>query len=267
MTSPLLEPDELLAAREDRVLIDTRPADDYRAGHLPGAISLPDVYDYLVLDTGEAGIRHFHRVLGEIFGRAGLTGAEQVVFYENATGMRGARGWWLAEYAGHPAARVLHGGLAGWVAAGGEVTREPAMPGRTVFPVRPRPELLATAGEIAARCREPGVVMLDVRRQAEYRGEFYQECCARFGRVPGAVWFHWERALKGGRFRPLGAIRAELEALGVTPDRTVIPYCHRGARSANTTLALRLLGFPDVRNSIGSWHEWSHRADLPLEAG
>jgi 3-mercaptopyruvate sulfurtransferase SseA len=28
-----------------------------------------------------------------------------------------------------------------------------------------------------------------------------------------------------------------------------------------------LAGYPQVRNYIGSWHEWSARPELPLERG
>jgi thiosulfate/3-mercaptopyruvate sulfurtransferase len=30
-------------------------------------------------------------------------------------------------------------------------------------------------------------------------------------------------------------------------------------------LALRLLGYPHLRNFIGSWKEWGDRLDLPIE--
>jgi thiosulfate/3-mercaptopyruvate sulfurtransferase len=44
-----------------------------------------------------------------------------------------------------------------------------------------------------------------------------------------------------------------------------VTYCQGGYRGAHTYLALRLLGFPQVRNYLGSWREWGDRLDLPLE--
>ena len=51
------------------------------------------------------------------------------------------------------------------------------------------------------------------------------------------------------------------EQAGVTPDREVVPYCQGGYRAAHSYLALRLLGYPRVRNYLGSWKEWGDRTD------
>ena len=65
------------------------------------------------------------------------------------------------------------------------------------------------------------------------------------------------------------AAEAELEAMydeaGITPDREVISYCQGGYRAAHGYVALRLIGFPKVRNYIGSWKEWGDRTDLPID--
>jgi thiosulfate/3-mercaptopyruvate sulfurtransferase len=106
-----------------------------------------------------------------------------------------------------------------------------------------------------------------VRDEAEHDGLDHTACCERRGHVPGAVWIHWSEFLERGRFKSGEAIRALLHSRGIQEDDELAPYCHRGARSANTYWALRLAGYPQVRNYIGSWHEWSARPELPLERG
>jgi thiosulfate/3-mercaptopyruvate sulfurtransferase len=76
----------------------------------------------------------------------------------------------------------------------------------------------------------------------------------------------WKRNLQtDGRFKPVDELRAMYEFAGVTPDREVVTYCQGGYRAAHGYLALRVLGYPRVRNYTGSWKEWGDREDLPLE--
>ena len=107
-------------------------------------------------------------------------------------------------------------------------------------------------------------MILDTRSDGEYCGTLVR--AARGGAVPGAVHIEWTRNLSpDGRFKPAAELRKMYEAAGVTPDREVITYCHGGYRAAHSYLALRLLGYPKVRNYIGSWKEWGDRTDLPIE--
>src|SRR5579875_1884364 len=92
------------------VLVDTRPAADYWAGHLAGARHF-DPFPFHHSGTGEAGMNEFRSQLAWIFSALGITGGETVVFYESESGMRAARGAWLLEYMGHPSLRILDGGL------------------------------------------------------------------------------------------------------------------------------------------------------------
>jgi len=88
----------------------------------------------------------------------------------------------------------------------------------------------------------------------------------RGGAIPGAVHLEWRRNLApDGRFKPVDDLRAMYADIGVTPDREAVTYCQGGYRAAHTYLALRILGFPDVRNYTGSWKEWGDREDVPIE--
>ena len=111
------------------------------------------------------------------------------------------------------------------------------------------------AVELAARLG--GLKVVDVRTRQEYDGTLGQPCDPRQGHIPGAV------NLDVSRLMQLEAAQIELE-LGVEPGAEVVAYCHSGSRSAIATQILRTLGY-DARNYVGSWHEWSRDADLPLE--
>lgn len=51
------------------------------------------------------------------------------------------------------------------------------------------------------------------------------------------------------------------------PYVAVTLYCFKGARTSNTYLALKMLGYAGVKTYFGSWNEWSKDPSLPIESG
>jgi thiosulfate/3-mercaptopyruvate sulfurtransferase len=189
------------------------------------------------------------------------------VVYDDDTGVRVARECWLLEYLGHRNVRLLHGGLNAWQQCGGPISTQVHSRTAQQFEIQHHSAGFVSADEITAELGNPRRVVIDVRDELEHDGLDHTACCERRGHVPGAVWIHWSEFLEHGRFKSGEAIRALLQSRGIRADDEVVPYCHRGARSANTYWALRLAGYAQVRNYIGSWHEWSARPGLPLELG
>jgi len=246
----LIEPRELQdLARQDEVLIvDARKAPEYAKGHIPGAVNF-STYDVFALDTRPPGLAEFAQDVARRYAAVGVSKFRPIVVYEETTGMRAARDVWILQYLGHPRVTMLHGGLAAWRAAGCDVTVERSGDWTVALRVRERAELVIGCDEIAARLGQPGLTLLDVRDANEHAGRDNTACCTR----------------EAGKYKSREAIRALLAERGVDAGSEIVPYCHRGARAANTYYALLHAGLPKVRNYIGSWHEWSAREDLPVQ--
>jgi len=267
-TRLLIDRDWLDRQTSPALLIDARPAEDYAQGHLPGAINL-DTFFYVNEHTDPAGLRQIEADWARMLGEAGITPRDTVVFYDAGTQNYAPRGAFMLRYLGHRASHVLHGGIAGWRAAGREVTTEPPerkpTPGAS-YPINARRELIATADDVAAALHDPNVTVVDVRAIEEYRGERQMQGNPRLGRLPGVAYVEWTSLLEEkDRYKDPAEMRRILAEAGVAPEKGVIVYCQRSHRATNTYTALEHLGYPNVRVYIGSFYEWSRREDLPVE--
>jgi thiosulfate/3-mercaptopyruvate sulfurtransferase len=236
---------------------DVRGPNAHARGHIPGSKPLvlgspPPMSDPEVVEelAGEVGLR---------LRRHGVSGEERLVLYDRGDCVGAMPAAQLAELAGHPSVAVVLGGVAAWPDEL-EVGQVELEKNRATF--EPRLAALPTRDELARGLDDPGLTLLDNRREDEYTGRGGYPCDPRQGHIPGARRLEHTQLFAGpGRPRPSDEIR---ELVGLPEDAEIVTYCHSGSRSALATLALRAAGYR-ARNYAGSWHEWSRHDELPLE--
>ena len=275
MTPAELEP---LLGKPDFVVIDTRAPDAYAAGHIPGAVSVHDIFTFLAMSTPE-GMSELKGKFAEIFGKAGLSGAETAVIYEGSmnTGFgQSCRGYFLLKFLGYPKAMVLHGGYAAWTASGLPTSTETPTPTAKTFPlVDTGSSMMITRDDMLAAIGDDSIAKLDVRDVDEWVGTssspYGKDFLPRKGRIPGSKWIEWYRLMKpsahGPMFKAPEEIMAECHSVGIEPGTPVYLFCFKGARASNTLVALKEAGIEDVRIYFGSFNEWARDPSLPVESG
>jgi thiosulfate/3-mercaptopyruvate sulfurtransferase len=240
---------------EEVVVLDARPLRDFLGAHLPGARSVA-VENLRGTSGGVPATMLPPEILSEIFARAGVTPRSHVVVYGAESDNDATYIATAARIAGAPRVSVLDGGFASWMK-----DLRPVRAERVRYAV-PKPKLrgarglLVTLEEAQARVGDGKTVFLDVRPEEQWAK----------GRIPGARNRFWKKDVDGGLFRPNEAIRAELEAAGVSWEKPVVVYCNSGHQASEGFYTLKYrLGHPDVKLYQGSWLEWSMTPGTPRE--
>lgn len=246
-------------------LIDARTRDAYRAGHIPGAVSLPASS----LDDSSGNLASVSTIEG-ILSQAGVRMDRLVVIYDEAVDHRpAARLLWALEVHGHRRVAVLNGGLPTWrKAAPGSLETTPSRLAPSRFVAHLRPDRIATRLQVLRASSNRESLLLDARSLPEYIGK--QSSGPRAGHISGAHHHDANSNLEidtsTGQcsmrdVHTLQSIYADLPR-----DRQIISYCNSGKRASVAYLALRALGF-DVAVYDGGWLEWSSHPDLPIDVG
>lgn len=268
MPLPLVVDAQQLAAAlnsENLLILDLSAPERYQQGHIPGAISVPAA----ALLRGEGAIPNLiptPQQLSTLFSAIGLDQDRQVVVYDDQMGPLAGRMIWTLHCAGYNRCSMLDGQLPAWIDAGFALETQSNPPTPKPVSVSLSEDRLADIPYILEHLNSPDHIILDVRSAAEFSGEKVINA-RRGGHIPGAVNYEWTRALISAddwRLRPAAEIMAELEALGVTRDKTVITHCQTHRRSGLSYLFTKQLGFDKVRCYDGSWFEWGNLDDTPV---
>jgi thiosulfate/3-mercaptopyruvate sulfurtransferase len=224
---------ELLAATEwlaERLedanvrIIDTRSAQNYEAGHIPGAVSLAAFGGIPRAENGDmAGPEEFSRLAGAM----GAGDDTTVVVYDAPAAQMGMLAWAFLYY-GHTNTRMLDGGFAKWTAEDRLTTQRPSTYPPAGFHAQEVEGLYCSLDSAKAALGRPNTVFWDTRTQAEYEGTAAPggNLPPRPGHMPGAVHLEWIDLLdpETKTIKPAGELHALLTPLGITPESEIDCY-------------------------------------------
>ncbi len=243
---------------QDLIVIDARSYKEYSQSHIPGAVNL-DLFAYHWFDTSEKGMKIFNEHSRMILSFVGITSQKKVVFYDDVSGMLAARGVWLLMYFSHKNVLMLDGGIKKWQADG--LTLETKTNGYrpAKFDGKINPEIVT--GYEYVRKNLDNLILIDARSREEYDGAVIRG--ARRGHIPNAISIDY--SLNISEDGTLKDQKSLAELYKIPKDAEVVTYCQGAYRAANSFLALKKLGFTNVKVYLGSWGEWSNRTELPVE--
>lgn len=248
----------------------SRGREQYRAGHIPGAVYASLSHDLAASPTGRNG-RHplpSPAAMADTFGRLGISNDTQVVAYDGVTGMFASRLWWMLRYLGHDAVAVLDGGWAKWTREGrairaGDEARSPVS-----FTGQPRDQLRVDVADVKASLASSALLLVDARAPERFEGT--TEPLDRVaGHIPGAVnHYYAQNVTVDGTLRPADELREPFTRLiGHRPPDQIVMYCGSGVSACHNLLALEHAGIRGARLYPGSWSEWAADPGRPVETG
>ena len=253
---PVVSVEWLEANLDNVVIVDMRKMDEYRAGHIPGAVSLLGLYipkDGLNNEVPEAD------ELSELIAEAGIKANSKVVVVETA-GARFAwatRAAWTLVYAGIADVAVLDGGFEAWTKANKRVATGMEFKDETDFEVKFVSGYFADKAYVLKSLRSAQIV--DVRAYDTYFGISKAGFVDQYGHIPGAFMLpaSWIVDADG-----LVKAKAELEAMvaaqKLNPRQEVIIHCDSGVLcTAWWWIVSQHLGWTNVRSYDGSAQEIS----------
>ena len=249
-------------ARPGLVIVDASPASQHRERHIPGAVAST----LFTFGPGELPARHVEDQLRSW----GVGPGHRIVLYDQGGTYLAARLFWDLVQHGLPAERlsILDGGLAKWVADGGEVTAQatPRPPAGSVSLGAPNPEVRVRLPEFLAATGDP---RHNVLLEALQPGYFYGGAAFfnRGGHVPHATLMPSEDFYNDDKtFKSPQEIQRMLDHLGIRREQQVLTYCGGGGAAAVPFFALKfMLGYPRVRLFQESQRGWlQDERELPV---
>ena len=200
-------------------------ADDFIAGHIPGAVRCPSPQ---IKGTEEAGRRLVAPPdeAKALFESLGVADDTLVIAYDRFRNRDASRLWWVLSYYGHQNVRVLNGGWKKWTLESRPVENgEGRVPAPVTFTPRPNDAVRSDVPKLLSAIDNPSAFIWDIRATDEFEG-INDRGNARVGHVPGARHLEWVNLVneEDHTFLPPDQLREVVGQLGPIGNKAVHIY-------------------------------------------
>jgi thiosulfate/3-mercaptopyruvate sulfurtransferase len=176
-----------------------------------------------------------------------------VVAYDDSRLAFAARFWWLLRALGYRSPRLLQGGYAAYLQAGGEASVQPVTAQSVVPPVVSTFSGYCDIDGVRTAQRG-GALLVDSREARRYEG-LEEPIDPVAGHIPGAINRPWQGVTDAsGRVLDRHALAAHWgDALAA---ENLVVYCGSGVTACVNLFSLQQLGRGDALLYAGSWSDW-----------
>ena len=251
-------------------IVDLSPPDQYRSGHIAGAIWL-DAARTRSASKFPGKLPELDQ-LNDLLVAMDLHENDHVLVMDAEGGAWSGRFIWMMLSLGFEQVHALDGGRIAWERLGLPLTSAEGGAKDSFDHDRGAPFRIdaAALAEHAAHTSvsledlladqesSPALQVWDTRSAEEFSGR--RNTAAMNGHIRGAHWLEWSALLDPQneyRLRAPEQILAMLKSAGIDPDGKIVTHCQTHHRSGLTFLAGRSLDL-DIRAYPGSWAEWGN---------
>lgn len=245
------------AGQSGVVIVDTRSAEEYAAGHVRGAVNIPT--GDIVINVPVKNMLTSKKKIEKVMGSNGISNETLVLAYDGNK-MGASRLLWTLFMYGHQKVKVIDGGFEAIQNAGIELTTDIPTPAEAVFTAgEPSANWSVTMEDVRNQVNnpDPHTVLLDVRSMEEY---------AEVGKVPTSIMVPYEtNFFTDGAFKTTQITRINYLEEKIYPEDEIIIYCQTSMRAAPVFVQLYEAGYRNIRIYDGAYLEWSSNSDNPVE--
>jgi thiosulfate/3-mercaptopyruvate sulfurtransferase len=278
--SPIISTDDLSKSLKDPnvVVVDIRKVEDYKAGHIPGAVGI----FYNNWAPGKGGMQNEipeDDDLIDLLSANGIQPDSKVVVYgTTATGadrVNVTRVAWTLKYAGVRKVSVLSGGIEKWaVREKRDLSTEVAKPKNKDYKGKFNKDVVAKKDYVKGQIGKS--IIVDVREAPFFSGQQKLAFVAKAGHIKGAVnlpsgqIFEKMTPAEGGEiwtYKDMVSLKNMATGIvGTDLSKEIIVYCDSGrVASAWWFILSEVLGYKNVKNYDGSMEEWTKDETAPAE--